>query len=445
MTATTASFSFTGEFFTNEARNSVLDGKWRKGYQFLIESFEGLGNDHAFAILKGTHALIGAGENIEMVESLDEEYQNDVYDIYHWNVFSDVGGKYKFKKLVTFSDINEDIQIRGLSFDIPESQEYVERYMLKSNEKLFVMRFGERTNNVDYLIAEIFDENSLPLWTTDKDISGSARNYYEKNLKKVNNHIPSVKQEAETEAKPKTSNIYREAAAESVANDFGFDNTKDFSNSLREKVLDAIKERGVKWETETVSHLGKDHQIRYPVDLAVAYALQRTTLSPLAPKWQAVSEPGLKLGNDSRLHTDLWLALGNDLDGSEYSYDEDHVSIFHKLMIKLQEKSFPAGEFYTLNSSGLKKFKGQVVNIQSEQITKNDILVIPHAGPEFQEKAMKAGLVICEVGGKLAHLAIVGREFGLPIIQMENACEIFKEQTTLIIDFETATITAQNY
>lgn len=440
---TTTTFSFTGEFYTNHARNLVLDGQWRDAYNFLMEGFDGMGSEHAFSILKGTHALVGSGSDIDLLEKLDEDYQKDVHDIYYWNVFSEVGGKFKFDRLITLEKIQEDIQLRGLISDIPEASVYIERYMLNKNEQVFSIRYGDRTREVDYVIAEKFDPNTLPLWTTDKDIPRSAKHYYMLNLKRdVVVNQPVVKEE---QKKPvSTRNIYREASAQSTAREFNFDNVEDFSHSLRVKVLEAIKERGVEWKTEEVHHLGKIHPIRYPVDLAMAYALQRTSLSAFAPKWEPVSEQGLKMGNDSRLHTDIWLALGHNLDGSEYSYDEEHVSVFNHLMIQLQEKSFPAGEFYTLNSAGLKTFTGKIVTLKSEKITKKDILVIPHAGPEYQTQAMKAGLVICEVGGKLAHLAIVGREMGLPLIQMENATKLFNEGAQLTIDFDSATIIASN-
>jgi phosphohistidine swiveling domain-containing protein len=442
MTTTTASFSFTGDFYTNHARNLVLDGQWRDGYNFLMKGFDGMESEHAFSILKGTHELEGLGENMDLVEKLDEDYQNDVRDLYYWNVFSEVGGKFKFERLITLEKIQDDIRLRGFTSDIPEASVYVDRYMRNTDEQVFTVRYGDRTHEVNFIIAKKFDSNTLPLWTTDEDIPKSAKHYYMVNLKPSPVVIePVIKEE---KAPISTRNIYREESAKNTAKDFNFDNVEDFSHSLRVKVLEAIKERNVEWKTENVNHLGKVYPIRYPVDLAMAYALQRTSLSGLAPKWEPVSEQGLKMGNDSRLHTDLWLALGHNLDGSEYSYDEEHVSVFNHLMIQLQEKSFPAGEFYTLNSAGLKIFKGNVVTLRSEAITKHDILILPHAGPEYQDMAMKAGLVICEVGGKLAHLAIVGREFGLPLIQVENAYNLFKEGAKLTIDFENATIVASN-
>ncbi len=59
-------------------------------------------------------------------------------------------------------------------------------------------------------------------------------------------------------------------------------------------------------------------------------------------------------------------------------------------------------------------------------MTKNDIIVIPNASVDFELSALKAGLIICENGGKLAHLCIVGREFGIPLIRIDNATKIFK-------------------
>jgi len=437
MTTTIASFSFTGEFYTNHARALVLDGEWRKGYQYLMESFDGMDTDIAFMILKGTHALTGTGAHIDLENSIDENYQSELKDIYYWNVFSECDGKYKFSRLVTLRDIQDDIYERGLTYGIPEASVYVEKYIVNKNEVSFPVKISERETG--YLIATKFDANNLPMWTSDSDIPRSARAYYELNIKK-DQPVEVKVEKVQYEPKKQGPNIYRMAAAEQNAKAANFDSIQAYSDYYRQKVLDAIKEREIVWKTMNVDHEGKVFAIKYPYDLAMAYALQRTPLSALAPKWETVSEGGLKMESDSRLHTDLWLALGHNLDGSEYSYDEEHVAVFNHLMILLQENAFPAGEFYTLNSAGLKNFKGTIVTINSKKITKKDILVIEHAGPEFQEQAMKAGLVICEQGGKLAHLAIVGREIGLPLIRVDNACTLFKEGTVLNIDFETAQI-----
>lgn len=68
---------------------------------------------------------------------------------------------------------------------------------------------------------------------------------------------------------------------------------------------------------------------------------------------------------------------------------------------------------------------------------------MPHAGPEFELQAMKTGLVISELGGKLAHLVVVGREFGLPLIRVDNALTKFTEGMRLQINFNDNTIVAK--
>lgn len=182
MTTTIASFSFTGEFYTNHARALVLDGEWRKGYQYLMESFDGMDTDIAFMILKGTHALTGTGAHIDLENSIDENYQSELKDIYYWNVFSECDGKYKFSRLVTLRDIQDDIYERGLTYGIPEASVYVEKYIVNKNEVSFPVKISERETG--YLIATKFDANNLPMWTSDSDIPRSARAYYELNIKK---------------------------------------------------------------------------------------------------------------------------------------------------------------------------------------------------------------------------------------------------------------------
>jgi hypothetical protein len=85
----------------------------------------------------------------------------------------------------------------------------------------------------------------------------------------------------------------------------------------------------------------------------------------------------------------------------------------------------------------------------NEDVPPGSIAVVPHAGPEYQiamETANKPdqhgdrGCVIANTGGKLAHLAVVGREMGATVLMIPNATEIYKFVHKLIVDLEDGTI-----
>lgn len=459
MTVTTATFKVDGRHSTNLARSMVLDGDWRDGLNLLTEGFEGLTYDIAFLLLKGTHTLVGINNDISMIEEVNAEYQEEVREMYCHDKFYEMGELYSFVSFIDHTVIDQDITRRGLTYAIPASDEYVRKYLMPHDEDVEVFEATPFGKHYRGLFAKKLDRNTLPLWMTKADFCTSAKAYANKyhpapvvkrlEPSEVVVRVPSVKAVPLAETAPASNKNdwhdgWRAQLAEQKAKDHGFDNVVAFSNHLRVAVIDAIKERNGTWKTLTVKEPEVETTISFPYELALAYSLSKTGLRHLAPEWQTVSPGCLKMENDSRLHTDFWLSLGFNLDGLEYNYDTPEYNIFAAVVRKMQREVFPMGEFDTLNSANLDSFSGSVVTSKSDMINKFNILVIPHAGPEFDVIARKAGLVICETGSRMAHLAVVGREFGLPLIRIEGACSKFKEGITLNIDFTTNTITASS-
>jgi phosphohistidine swiveling domain-containing protein len=452
MSTTTAVFKVDGRHYTNLARSMVLDGDWRDALTHLIDGIYGMNFDIAFMLLKGTHTLVGVNEEMTMIEETDEDYQSDVRDIYCDGKFYEMNELYSFVKFIDQTVIDKDIRDRDLNYKIPASDEYVRTYLLPAD--MFVFKANSEGKHYRGLIAEKLDCNSLPLWLTKDDFCTSAKIYANKHypipVVKREKPVSDVKAVVETEktvqaiAQVDWHSNWRANMALNNAKDHGFDNVIDFSNHLRAAVLEAIKERNGSWKTIAVKYADINESITFPYELALAYALSKTGLRHLAPTWKTVSPGELKMGNDSRLHSDLWLALGFNIDGREYDDTSLEFNLFTAVVRKMQHEVFPMGEFDTLNSAGLDSFSGTVVTPESEHIHRNSILVIPTAGPEYDVIARKAGLVICETGSRMAHLAVVGREFGLPLIRIEGACERFKEGVTLNIDFKTNTLTAHS-
>lgn len=225
-----------------------------------------------------------------------------------------------------------------------------------------------------------------------------------------------------------------------LAESEGFSTCEEYSAHLRQFVLKAIEERNIEWRSMNVSLFGEVHTIRYPYELALRYALIKTNSVGLTQHWDTVSPKGLKMAADSSLHTDLWLSIGFDINGAEYFSHDKSCMLFYEFIAKLQRKV--AGfEITIINGANLNKFRGKVVTPESKNITKKDILVIPTAGPEFDVIARKAGLVICSVGSRMAHLAVVGREFGLPLVRIDNAHTQFLHDMEIEVDFDKGSVT----
>ena len=147
--------------------------------------------------------------------------------------------------------------------------------------------------------------------------------------------------------------------------------------------------------------------------------------------------------NDSSLHTDLWLALGFNLDENIYIRDSIDNSIFYDVIFEIRREFLELNkidiDFDVMLDIGMKKFSGKVVFEDCENITDRDILVIPNANLKYEKIAKKAGIVIFENGSELSHLFIANKNenWMLPLIRMEDAVKklsIYKNKN-ITIDF----------
>ena len=76
-------------------------------------------------------------------------------------------------------------------------------------------------------------------------------------------------------------------------------------------------------------------------------------------------------------------------------------------------------------------------------IDKGDILVLPRSHPVYAAYVMAAGGVICEVGGRLAHICIISLEMGVPCItQVNGATKILTEGQAVKLDADNGSVYA---
>ena len=127
----------------------------------------------------------------------------------------------------------------------------------------------------------------------------------------------------------------------------------------------------------------------------------------------------LAAGGSRQVRTPYWQGLHYDLvQGVMWVLFREAKRVLRLDIVTLGRDMATVSLVYKVRG---KEMTGTVVYHDSDVIDANSILVIPHAGVAFELEAMKAGAVICEVGGKLAHLVTVCRELGKPIIRMDNA------------------------
>lgn len=109
----------------------------------------------------------------------------------------------------------------------------------------------------------------------------------------------------------------------------------------------------------------------------------------------------------------------------QYSFNEKEMNIIHRgKHLKI--------EGFTVNTNNYESVpKGQ------------RILVIPNLSVDFEQAFFACDHIVCETGGKLAHLATLAREFDKSIVRMENATLLFMKKEKVIIDFELGKIEYQ--
>lgn len=396
-------FSISGAYITQNVRSLMLEGEWSRAYSLLVEEMEGMTHDVAVEILAGTKKLAGDSSEdtgIYLSDDEDMDYRNEIQEM-TGNIFIHAGEMYKFSRILKTKDIIDLIPKTSLSEE-SDMCTLLETYVSDDNENIFEI------SDETYLLAEKMEANSIPFWFKKSSFPQNVFEFAKKEVSKSNEEI--LTKETKPEVKKMTD--------------------EDFRNN----VLIACKERNVEWVEATVEIDGVNYTKKYPVDIMKAYASMN--YAEQVKYWEPVSPSSMKMMNDSPFHTDLWLAMGFDLDGEEYNEDNLSYKIFEKIVHRCRFDGVPVGGFKVLNDIKMKKFSGKVVFEECKNITDKDILVLPNANLKYENIAMKAGLVIVESGTALSHLAIAGKDSALPVIQMPKAMTILKKCQSLDIDFE---------
>lgn len=167
--------------------------------------------------------------------------------------------------------------------------------------------------------------------------------------------------------------------------------------------------------------------------------------------WDLVSRSGMKMLYDDPLHTD-WvigagIGLGHDPDGI-YCWEKGtrgaaiNAAAYEKAEQLVREVT---GRSINVLSSGKYRYvTGLVCHPKpGETVPPNCIAIVPSASPNYQrvlERTARKGALVCEVGGKLAHLPTVGRELGATIVQVTDALALYPAGRWVEIDLDAGTI-----
>jgi phosphohistidine swiveling domain-containing protein len=158
------------------------------------------------------------------------------------------------------------------------------------------------------------------------------------------------------------------------------------------------------------------------------WALDRTPVRHLAPPWEPVSQSGMKLVMDNPYHTD-WL-LGAGLSIHKDTYGSPVAEAAYEVAFEYVHQ-FTDHDAMVLSEGTGKSLSG---------VVGEEILILRDLHPDHLSEVLAAKAVITEIGGALAHLSLVARESGIPILLVPDAITKFPPGTYLQINPQNGSI-----
>lgn len=219
---------------------------------------------------------------------------------------------------------------------------------------------------------------------------------------------------------------------------------------IRKSVVDfADNDKEYPWVSHTYMDTDTDKTITLsiPGRALACYALSSARAWHLMPAYEPFAPTGLKMMLDNPYHSDAYLGAGLECDetGAFKHFTPNDRALFDA-MAKVQ-RVLTGFEFAVLaRGARAKRFLDGIAWHPGKECPKEKgkvpVLILPHAGVEFDAYARKAKCVISETGGRLSHLAVVSRERGIPLLMLEGAVTKFPQGTRFYIDLVDGTLSA---
>jgi len=412
-------FKITGEFLTNISRNLVCDGTWRKAIKLLVESLDGITYDYAIQILKGESKLVGTnitGEGIYLEkENPDnvEEYLKTIQYIYGGS-YQESGDKwYRPYAAVTNFGPNDVCSLGRFNLNPHHICPRAVHYADNPEDLVHMLEYMDRTT------AILFKKVDLPpIWLKMPQTPQDALNEY---IKLHSLEERGYRQYYGYLEKKEQTHFLKENVKEEKE-------TKKFNEQickLKENINAEAAKNGGFFELQ-VKYPGKIKTYTIPFLPFKAWSLKDFSI------WKPFSPHGLKMYGDDPLHTDWIIGAGIPFE-SIYGLDRDEY-----LEKAIWDKRIEIEESYRINSVVIKgsgKVRGKIVHPKpNEELTGNEIIVVPNLSTDYYIPATKALAVITEKGGEMSHL-VHGVSEHLRIIRIPDALNKYPEGITVTIDF----------
>lgn len=428
MDTVSMSFSIEGQFLTEFVRGLVLDGEWRKALDSLKDSLPGMTTDQAVSILDGSKRLVGVN-NLELVDQDQDDPELANYlNTLEFQFRSIVEWKFKhYRPYAYVSNFGrEDIPKDGGPLRPKKKENTTGRPSISVSAKR-ALHYADDPENDIVVFLEVNQNNIVK----DQPVL----------FKRVDRDLPVWM---------KTNRDFQITLEDNWLQDRGYTQKYGTNQELHEM---RIKSGDVDLvETPDPSQLrpvilaqaGDDfveHTFPDPVGTVKIprvplwnWAMSRTGREPLP--WTVISPMGVKMLGDDRIHSDWMIGAGINLDA--YG-DEQYRAAQYELLRDIQKQEMGFDVSYLV--VGKMGASGVITHPKEGDIcTPEQIAVIPNAGTRWYETVRNAAGIICENGGAMSHLAVVGLEEGLLVALQKDARRIFPEGTLVAMNGQEGSI-----
>lgn len=472
---TSLHFSIDGQWLADFSRTRVREGDYQHALR-ILDCLDGMGMDDKIAILKGEKDLTGVN-SVELIDGTPElKAEVEEFYQYKYGTLLKFENRYYEPYMIVNSWCIEDLPEKNYQFSA-FAHRLTNSFESKLYDKMNNMFGGNKLGDYPHSRSLHYADNPRDdlAYTFERSEYKDLKPRIEDGVilfKEIKEQIPFwvdsyIKKNPKDSiyATIKNNKYLSRSGAEEVYDMKGTQSPMKIDNPYvrgesfsqldteedDEKAMKDLQKRISDYADNDKEYGWKHFQdeegnsIKVPGRAFMHFALQRCSMGSTGkgfsdrevelPEYTPFAKSGIKMGGDDPYHTDSWVGAGLGLRGA-YDYESWQHKLFMDSIWKMQYAEYDM-EFNIIAKGNNTKIEGFTVNTKNyETVPKGQrILVIPNLSVDFEQAFFACDHIICETGGKLAHLATLAREFDKAIVRVDNATMQFIRKKPISIDF----------